>query len=656
MKYLYLFFLYLLIITIPSFAQESKDETNSITRSNYEDKLYEIEKTLEIDPSLGNKLAKDFFVKATKTEDSLLIPFGYYILSRAEYYFGNFQLAYHNSSLALPATSMDINNQLLFNIISHHSSILMSLQEYEAALKINHRYLSALVDKDQIFKMQFLTTIGTIYSYQEKLETAIIKWKQALRIADSIDNKSYMSHLCNNIASNYIQLSNQDSSLTYLEQATRNLDSSEQYMISSYIYYTKAEYYYKFNKFQAALQAVSESISLQKGINDLFTAEAYELKSKILRALGDYKNSDQAMQQYITAYKQHHDNEINIKERKNQLSFELNKSRTDLDILHKQLHFQRRTFYFISIFGILMSIALAISLILNRRRTKRINTYTDITKSQQLELKDINREMEESRGKIIKDANKLMHLNQKLLDSEDKLQQLNVTKDKFFSIIAHDLKNPFASMKNLSDMLHDNYSMLDEEDKQELIASMKITAQRIFDLLENLLTWSRSQRGSIQFHPDIVTPLFIVQNNFDLLAENATNKSIKLINEIQEGMELVADSNLLSTIIRNLTSNAIKFTPDGGSISVGAEDKCDYTEFYVKDTGVGMSPEDIQKLFRIDISHTTIGTGQEKGTGLGLILCKEFVEKHGGRIWVESELAKGTTFKFTIKKMSLENA
>ncbi len=656
MKHLYLLFLYLLLILTPSFGQDSKNGANNITHSNFEDKLYKIESTLEIDPPLGNKLAKDFFIKATKTEDSLLIPMGYYILARAEYYFGNFQLAYHNSTLSLPVASMDIDDQLKVNIISNHSSILMSLNEYDAALKINHTYLSTLSDKDKLFRMQFLTTLGTIYSYQNKLDIAILNWKQALRIADSIDNKSYITHLCNNIASNYIQLSVQDSSLVYLAKASDNLESSEQYIIASYLHYTKAEYHYKFNNFQLALAEVSKSISLQKGINDLFTADAYELKSTILRAMGDYKNSDLAMQQYISIYKTHHDNEINIKERKNQLSFELNKSRTDIDILHKQLHFQRRTFYFISIFGILMSIALAISLILNRRRTKRIKEYTDITKSQQLELKEINREMEESRGKIIHDANKLMHLNQKLLDSEEKLQQLNVTKDKFFSIIAHDLKNPFASMKNLSDMLHDNYSMLDEDDKQELIASMKITAQRIFDLLENLLTWSRSQRGSIQFNPDIVTPLFVVQNNFDLLAENATNKSIQLINEIPEGMELVADSNLLSTIIRNLTSNAIKFTPNGGSIYVGAEDKGDFTEFYVKDTGVGMSPEDIQKLFRIDISHTTIGTGQEKGTGLGLILCKEFVEKHGGRIWVESELAKGTTFKFTIEKMSLENA
>ncbi len=654
MKIIYCFVIISLSIFSDLFAKDTNKVSESVTLENVADNLFMIEKKLDAEPQIGSEYAKEFITKAYKTEDSTLIALGHYILSRAESYFGNPQLAFFNAKRSLYIAKLDLGKQLKFNVMSNYITVLIELKEYNEALKEANRLLVPMVADNSLFEMQILTTLGTIHSYLEDKQTAIVNWQKALFLADSAGYDSYCAHLGNNIASTYIELDQKDSAYYYLSMAETNAKKLNHFLIDSYIHYTKAEYYFKYGQFESALEEIVYCIDSQRSINDIFISDAYQLKSNILKKLGRFEEAIFALNKHIQIFKEHESQASTIRERKNQLSFELNKTRTEIDILNKQLMFQRRTFYIISGFGVLLSIALTISFIRNRYRTKRIREYSDIMKAQQAELKNVNREMEESREKIIFDANKLMHLNQKLIDSEDELKQLNVTKDKFFSIIAHDLKNPFASMKNLSDMLHDNYSYLDEEDKQELVASMKTTSQRIFELLENLLTWSRSQRGIIQFNPDIVTPVFVVQNNFDLLAENAANKDITLINAIPEDMEIVADSNLLSTVIRNLTSNAIKFTPTGGSITAGAENKEHYTEFYVKDTGVGISEDDIRKLFRIDISHTTIGTGQEKGTGLGLILCKEFVEKHGGQIWVESKVGEGTTFKFTIAKMSLE--
>jgi len=259
-----------------------------------------------------------------------------------------------------------------------------------------------------------------------------------------------------------------------------------------------------------------------------------------------------------------------------------------------------------------------------------------------------------SEGKVIKLVGTAIDITEKKLAQRkleqylEELKALNATKDKFFSIIAHDLKNLFGALKNLSDILYSMYNDFSEEERIEIINEMHNTSIKLYELLENLLTWSRSQRGTLEFHPDETNLKYIVTSCVELLKGTADNKSIKLQDYVDDDLVVLCDVNMITTVIRNLITNAIKFTPENGEISVFAEKKENEVLVAIKDTGIGISDEDKQKLFRIDVHHTTIGTSQEKGTGLGLILCKEFVEKHGGRIWVESEIGKGSTFKFTI--------
>lgn len=238
-----------------------------------------------------------------------------------------------------------------------------------------------------------------------------------------------------------------------------------------------------------------------------------------------------------------------------------------------------------------------------------------------------------------------------LIESEQKLREANAAKDKFFSIIAHDLNNPLNGLLLCSEALEEHSrNFYYDEEQRYYIKTIKDMTERIKKLLQNLLEWSRAQTGKIKFNPETVELRHQIHNKIIFLSPLAKSKAIDLTTNVEDKIYVRADLNMLETILRNLVSNAIKFTPRNGSISISAVEKDDWVEISVSDTGIGIMPENIDKLFRIDVHHTTVGTDQEKGTGLGLIICKEFVEKHGGEISVESQFGKGTTFTFTLPK------
>ncbi len=228
------------------------------------------------------------------------------------------------------------------------------------------------------------------------------------------------------------------------------------------------------------------------------------------------------------------------------------------------------------------------------------------------------------------------------------LKNLNATKDKFFGIIAHDLRNPFTTLLGASELLTSQAENYDLANIKKFSKILNESAKQGYALLENLLEWARAQTGSLTYTPQAINIKELVSENISYIKVYATNKQINLQSEIKEDAQVVADRNMLNTVLRNLLHNALKFTYPGGSVSITAESNHQHMLLSVKDTGMGIPKKDIDKLFRIDVKYTNQGTAQERGTGLGLILCKEFVEKHGGTIWVESTLKKGSEFKFTI--------
>jgi len=236
-----------------------------------------------------------------------------------------------------------------------------------------------------------------------------------------------------------------------------------------------------------------------------------------------------------------------------------------------------------------------------------------------------------------------------LRERERQLQELNASKDKFFAILAHDLKNPligFLSFAKLLEQVED----LEQAEFTKLTNAFRTSAENLFALLENLLTWAQLQQGMIEAIPSEVPIGAFAERNITLLAPNAAQKQITLTNLIQAEIPVAVDVMMIDTVVRNLLANAIKFTEAGGTVTISATHDEQTVTVMVADTGIGIPPEKLANLFRIDAKCQRTGTAGEKGTGLGLILCKEFVERNGGRIGVESEVGKGTTFTFTLPK------
>ena len=236
----------------------------------------------------------------------------------------------------------------------------------------------------------------------------------------------------------------------------------------------------------------------------------------------------------------------------------------------------------------------------------------------------------------------------KLKEVEQELHKLLLTKDKFFSIIAHDLKNPFNTLIGLSQLLVRGYERMSQEKIKYFHNNLYQISKNGYELLVNLLEWSRSQMGRIEFNPEKFNLYALAKETFSLYNAKADEKEIILNNSLNANSEILADKNMLKTVFRNIVSNALKFTERGGVIEISEKNNKDYKEITIRDTGVGINPEDIKKLFRLDEHFTTEGTEDEAGTGLGLILCKEFIDKHGGKIRVESKVGFGSKFIFTL--------
>ncbi len=231
---------------------------------------------------------------------------------------------------------------------------------------------------------------------------------------------------------------------------------------------------------------------------------------------------------------------------------------------------------------------------------------------------------------------------------EIQLNELIASKDKFFSIIAHDLKNPFNSLIGFSELLMERVAANDYSRLDFFAESLHTVSTQTYSLLENLLEWANSQRGGIQYNPREINLQNQVTEVYELLSEMASKKNIQISVNIPDQITVIVDQNMLKTILRNLISNAIKFTFINGKIDLSATASNSEAIVTVADNGTGMSPETIQKLFKLESNLSTRGTNDEKGTGLGLMLCKEFVEKHGGTIWAESEPGTGSKFMFTL--------
>lgn len=239
---------------------------------------------------------------------------------------------------------------------------------------------------------------------------------------------------------------------------------------------------------------------------------------------------------------------------------------------------------------------------------------------------------------------------QALLDYNKKLALLNANKDKFFSIVSHDLRSPFYGLLGVSKELYERLDDYSRDEIRHFAFEIRNTLEKVYRWLDSLLQWSRLQSGRAAFRPAPISLKEAVDNIIELLSASIMHKRLKVLNETDEKLVVYADRNMLELILQNLLSNAIKFTYPDGEIIISAEEKNIEIIVSISDNGIGISGDILEKLFRTDIPYSTNGTLNEQGTGLGLVICREMVEMHGGRIWAESRPGKGAVFSFTIHK------
>lgn len=267
---------------------------------------------------------------------------------------------------------------------------------------------------------------------------------------------------------------------------------------------------------------------------------------------------------------------------------------------------------------------------------------------QNTKLQQLNREINNLQRQLIREKRNLEDTLNQLDEANRDLKKINRQKDKFFSIIAHDLRSPFSSILGFTEILREDINDLSREQIATYADHIYKSSFNTFNLLVNLLEWASLQRDATRFNPEKISFNQLFEEVLSLMKEQAAQKNITIRTKLPGNIEWVADKNMVTSILRNIISNALKFTPREGEVEIAVTRKKNQLEFSVSDTGTGMTKEVSNRLFSGDFNESGFGTENEKGSGLGLSLCKEFVEMHGGEIGVESELNKGTTIRFTL--------
>lgn len=284
-------------------------------------------------------------------------------------------------------------------------------------------------------------------------------------------------------------------------------------------------------------------------------------------------------------------------------------------------------------------------------RLKRKNDKLESLISKRLqEIKNQKSEIENQLKDIEEISRKLQFSLDQNEEQKKELQDLLSTKDRFFSIISHDLRGPLNSLTAFSSLIINHIEQLSKEDIVEMAEELDKSVKNLGILIDNLLTWSQSQTGNIQYNPTSLKLREMVHETIEVLGNSARKKNILLNNAIEDDYMIYADYNSVSSVIRNLVSNAIKFNNPAGFVKISAEDADEHWKLIIQDNGVGMSTEVVSQLFNVGSKLSTSGTADERGTGLGLILSKEFVEANRGKIEIESVEGKGSTFKIYLPK------
>jgi two-component system sensor histidine kinase/response regulator len=546
--------------------------------------------------------------------------------------------------------------------------VLYRQGDYSKSLDISTQALKLSEEiQDKVCLSRCLINVAAIHYEQKQYRLAIENLRKAYYAGAAIGDKRTMSRSFNNIAFAFLGLHELDSALL---NAQRGLSLSESandlYMIAfarrtmgdiyvlrnntsqaflnfnicldisvkegntflkASVLHRLAKNYVVQGQHEKALSCLLENIKIahQFGFKDELE-RGYKLIAEIYAKRNDLTQAYKYQSAYIKLHDSLYDQRSSEQVALMQIRFDSEMKQAQIELLTKEaalkaqeLERQKVWSYFfigcLSLVGIL-----AFVLFYNNRHT--------------------------SKAKVSLEAK-----NKEIQSQTHQLRNLNSTKDKLFSIISHDLRSPVASLRALMEII--STSGLSQEEFIDVTKALRKNLDAVYDDLDNLLLWAQTQLKGLQAFPEEIELRNLAEEKIELFTDLARNKKVTIINAIQPGSMVFADKNHVGLIFRNLITNAIKFNQPGGTIKLSSKEKAGHWEISVADSGVGISEEDIRKLFNAETHFTKPGTYTEKGVGIGLLLTKEFVDTNHGAIWVTSEVGKGTIFTFTLKASSM---
>ena len=623
--------LYSNIDSLEKILFNSKNDSNKVNLLNDLSILYK-----DINADKGLKYGHDAFELATSLDYKKGMGYAYKNIGMNYWRIGTYDLALDKYFKALSTFEAISDTQGLAITNNYIGLIYFARSQYEKAINYLNKSISMnTIVKNNLEIARSRYNLGLVYTELKMYDLSLSYLHNSLNTCLHVNDSNLIASNYCFIGYNYILLEKYDSSYYYLKKSLKiftDLNSLNNIaMVNNYI----SLYYNRIGNFNKSLFHSKTAYELGDQIGNKFMKmEALGLMTESYKGMKDYKNA-------FEVFSKNRDlldslrNEENVRSiARKETQYEYEKKINELEVKQKNELYQNQLLTIVLFIASLVVLAIAIIIYVFYKSTKKSNKI-----------------LEEKNYEILKQKEELSVLNLKLIDS-------NNEKDKFFSIIANDLKIPFSNFLEQTKIMVEEIFELSMRQVQQFSKNMQITANELYKLLENLLEWSSIKRGIVQFNPEIILLADIVKNNLDFLKDIVLQKEIFIDNQVTDNLQVKADLQMLNNIIRNLLSNAIKYTHRSGKIEIGVEYNSNLTKeyeqftiFYVKDNGIGMTSEILNNLFMIDKKNSRPGTEGELSSGLGLILCDEFVMKHNGKILIESQENEGSKFYVLLPKI-----
>ena len=582
---------------------------------------------IHLNGSHNYEAAMDLFIGALAIEDSLYLEDQKFLtlvsIARVFEVVGDHPKSaqFLEQALALGRENRNINSIAM--ALNNLGKVNASRGHIDEAFANYQQVLRFKDDISKTFEAEALFNLADLYTIQGNYEEALAHHKRALAINRSLADRFAEAVSLNNIGVLYTLMKNEAKGLANHQVALDIRSGLNDKRGVAESHNNLAGLYFRQNNFDVAIRhglIALEHARESQAQEQIF--KSYDLLSQAYKAMGDYKNGLMYRELSLAIYEfiQNERHERQVLETQNR--YVVGKKESEIQKLDavrieregelaEQKRFRNALFALVGLVFVIAGLLLILYLV--KRRSNIV-------------LQVARKEVQQQNAK---------------------LQELNHTKDKFFSIISHDLKGPLNSLTSFSHLLINHTDSLSKDEIRMLAGDLDKSVKNLLSLLENLLEWSRSQTGNIDFTPEVFDLTELLEKNKSLLESQATNKEISISVAHADKYPVKLHKASINTVVRNLVSNAIKFTGEGGKIVLDIQERDGHFIISIEDNGLGMKPEVAAKLFRLDSKHTTLGTANEKGTGLGLILCREFVENNGGKIAVRSAPDKGSVFTLT---------